>query len=169
MGPSGAIIMSFFAFIFCALALDQRTTWLDPRLAGPLLVSAAIIALSVRALRARGGTGKSDPRVDRVILWSSAAEGIAIFVMFNVFANVGLADRATPGMAAIVALHFVPMAYAIPFPPFYWIGAAIMVAAVAGFVVAPPLCWLVSGIGAAAALWVAAIMALRRPASIRTA
>ncbi len=65
-------------------------------------------------------------------MWSSIAEGVAIFVMINVFDNIGLADRVTPGMAAIVALRFMPMAYAIPFRPFYWIGAAIMVFAVAG-------------------------------------
>ena len=65
-------------------------------------------------------------------------------------------------MALVVGLHFLPIAFAAGFRPFYVLGAALIVAAVAGFIVGAPMGGEVAGFMAAGALWIASGIAIRR-------
>jgi hypothetical protein len=85
-----------------------------------------------------------------------------LFVAANLVTNLGHREMLLPAMALVVGLHFLPMAYAIPFRPFYALGFALLAAAALGFGVGQPLGGTVSGFAGAAALWMAALLAVRR-------
>jgi len=167
MGPWGAIIMSVFAAILGAVGIASKTDGFGWAILLPLAISAVLTWWAIVRLGSeRADETTADKRVGRIVMWASVGEGVGIFVLANVFANVGLAARLVPGIAAIVGLHFVPMAYAIPFPRFYALAAALLVVAAAGFTVGVGEAALVGGVGAAVGLWAASALALGRAAKI---
>ena len=95
-------------------------------------------------------------------MWSSIAEGIGLFIAANVVMNLGHRDLLLPAMALVVGLHFLPMAYAIPFRPFWLLGLSLLAAAALGFGLDQPAGGVVAGSAAALALTGAAVLALRR-------
>jgi hypothetical protein len=111
----------------------------------------------------RPGKGISpSPEAERVILWSSVGEGVGLFVAAQLTTSLGHRELLLPAMTLVVGLHFLPMARAIPFRPFYGLGLALLAAAAAGFALAAPTGGAISGFAGAAALWVAALLAVRR-------
>lgn len=169
MGPVGAMIMSGFAFLFCLLAQFNGAPIPRAALALPFIVSLAIIGVAFRRQKERtGAETPEDERIGRVIMWSSAGEGIGIFLVVNILRNVGLGDRLMPGIAAVVGLHFLPMAALIPFPRFYALAVALIGVAIAACFTSAELGALLAGLGAALALWVAAALALMPRAAVAT-
>ena len=167
MGPWGAIIMSFFGGIFFTAATVLATGWKTPLLLIPFLVFAAFATLASRRIR-RAPPGAFDPdaRSGKIISWASIAEGVGIPVMAMALANTGHNDLVLPGIALVVGLHFVPIAYAIPFRPFYLLAALLILAAAAGMLLKQPTGSIMAGIAASLALWLASVFALsRKPAS----
>ncbi|GAN91158.1 hypothetical protein Gbfr_025_018 [Gluconobacter frateurii M-2] len=65
-------------------------------------------------------------------------------------------------MALVVGLHFLPIAFAAGFRPFYVLGAALIVAATVGFAVGASMGGKIAGLMAAGALWLASGIAIRR-------
>ena len=161
MGPAGAIIMSFFALVFCGLVAVPRLGWLTAWTIVPALVTSAIVVAAVVKLRNPNHRNQRDARAGRIMMWASLAEGIGLFIIVNVFINVHLAARVIPGMALVIGLHFLPMAYGIPFKRFYVLAVAILVASAVGFVTNPILAPWCSAVGSAAALWIASMYALK--------
>lgn len=162
MGAGGAIIMSFFGAVFAAMTLALQLRWSGAVLAAPFLAFAAISIAAVLTLRLPGTGIPSSERSGRVILWSSIGEGIGLFVAANIAVNLGHRDLLLPAMALVVGLHFLPMAWGVPFRPFYILGVALLLSALAGCAVAQPLGGCIAGFAAAAALTLAAISAVRR-------
>ena len=165
MGATGAVIMSFFAAVFASMALAIRSGWHTSLPFLPFLIFAGI-AIAARVLSRRAGQRPDAPkRTGRVILWSSVAEGVGIFVAANVVANLGHPELLLPAIALVVGLHFLPMAYLIPFRPFYLLGGTLVAVAVLA-VGRPDLVGARSaGFAAALVLWTAALLALRRQAA----
>jgi hypothetical protein len=161
MGSTGAIIMGFFAAIFCILGLGQAIGWTNPALLIPIAIFASIV-IRVIALSRKGTAKFATARAEKVITWSSIGEGIGIVIVANVLAVLGHRDLILPGTAAVVGLHFVPMAYAIPFRAFYVVAGALLIAATIGFLLRQPIGSEVAGVSAAAALWIASFAALSR-------
>ncbi len=161
MGPWGAIIMSFFGSVFFVMAaMPHAELGIYFTSVGVFL---AFAAQAWRAIRTQPASATSPgPRAERIIRWASVGEGIGIPVVAMALGNTGHADAILCGIALVVGLHLVPMAYAIPFRPFYLLAAALIGAAAVGFVLRPPLGSSVAGISAAAALWLASWAALRR-------
>ena len=95
-------------------------------------------------------------------MWSSIGEGIGLFLASNIFINLHRPDLLLPSMALVVGLHFLPIAFAAGFRPFYVLGTAVIVAATAGFIVGAPTGGEVAGLTAAGALWLASGIAVRR-------
>jgi hypothetical protein len=164
VGPAGAIIMSFFGGAFFLTALGNAVGWSSPILIAPFVIFLAV-AFRAGLLIRSGRVADRSEHAGRVIMWSSIGEGVGIFILANVLVNMGYPRLVLPGIAAIVGLHFLPMARAIPFPPFYVLSAALLAAAAAGVVLAQPLGAEVAGVAAAIALWIASIAALYRRAS----
>lgn len=95
-------------------------------------------------------------------MWSSIAEGVGLFIAANIVMNLHRPDLLLPSMALVVGLHFLPIAFAGGFRPFYVLGAALIAAAIAGFFAESPTGGQVAGFVAAGALWLASGMAVRR-------
>ena len=162
MGAWGALIMSFFGAVFASLTLYWERQISGVTLALPFLVF-ALIALTAGIVIGRPGDGlKPTPREERVIMWSSIGEGVGLFLASNIVINLHHPRLLLPSMALIVGLHFLPIARAARFLPFYVLGSALIIAALAGFLARAPTGGELAGSVAAGALWLASIMAIRR-------
>jgi len=161
MGSTGAIIMGSFAGIFCISGLGPAIGWKNPLMLIPIAV-VAFIAIRVVALSRKGTAKLATARAEKVITWSSIGEGVGIPIVVLVLVNLGHSDLNLPGIATVVGLHFLPMAYAIPFRAFYAVGIALLIAATIGFLLRQPVGSEVAGVAAAAALWIASFTALSR-------
>jgi hypothetical protein len=169
MGAWGAIIMSFFGALFAALTLGFQFHWTGLALGLPFLMFVAIALAAIAVIRRPGAGISPSPAAERVIMWSSIGEGVGLFVVANLVINLGHREMLLPAMAFVVGLHFLPMAYAMPFRPFYALGVALLAAAAAGFAVAAPTGDAVSGFAGTIALWVAALLAVRRDVQAKSA
>jgi hypothetical protein len=162
MGSWGAMIMSFFGAMFVALTLYWQWHVTGLALAIPFIAFAAIALAAVYVIRLPGAGIVPSERAERAIMWSSIAEGIGLFLASEIVINLHRPELLLPAMALVVGLHFLPIAYAAAFRPFYLLGTALVLAAFAGFVVRAPAGGAIAGIAAASALWIAAIIAVRR-------
>jgi hypothetical protein len=162
MGAWGAIIMGFFGALFAALTLAFQFGWTGGATLLPFAMFAAIAIAAATVIRRPGVGVTPTKQAERVIMWSSIGEGIGLFVAANLVINLGHRDLLLPAMALVVGTHFLPMAHAIPFRPFYGLAIALLIAAALGFGLAPPMNGIVAGFSAAAVLWVAALLAIGR-------
>lgn len=169
MGAWGAIIMGFFGAVFAAVTLAWQYQVTGLALAAPFLVFASIALVATYVLRLPGTGMVPSERAGRVIMWSSIGEGVGLFIAANIVQNLHRPELLLPAMALVVGLHFLPIAAAAPFRPFYGLGGTLIVAAVAGVLIAPPLGGAIAGFAAAAALWIAALLAIRRDWRVRRA
>ncbi len=171
MGAWGASIMGFFGAVFASMTLCWQWHFDGIVLALPFLGFVLIGIAARHVIRLPGKGITPSPREDRAILWSSIGEGVGLFLAANIVMNLHRPDLLLPSMALVVGLHFLPIAFAAGFRPFYVLGMALIVAAIMGFVIEAPTGGEVAGFMAAVALWLASGMALRRDrlAKARTA
>ena len=99
-------------------------------------------------------------------MWSGIIEGITMLVVINLLNNTGHENVVLPGIVMVVGLHFLPMAFAIPFRPFFVLSAVLIATSLAGFIVQQPTGSIVAGLAAAIALWAASVAALRRAQTV---
>ena len=71
-------------------------------------------------------------------------------------------DLLLPSIALVVGLHFLPIAFAAGFRPFYLLGTALIAAAIAGLMAGAPTGGEIAGFMSAGALWLASVIAIRR-------
>ncbi|MES2055339.1 MAG: hypothetical protein V4564_05300 [Pseudomonadota bacterium] len=154
--------MSFFGAVFAAMTLAIGLGWSGVPLMLPFLVFAAIAAAAAIVIRRPGEGVTPSTQAGRVIMWSTIGEGVGLFVAANLVVNLGHHEWLLPAMALVVGLHFIPMAAAIPFRPFYGLAAALLGAAALGFALTQPINEEIAGLTAALALWTAALLAIRR-------
>jgi hypothetical protein len=157
------MIMSFFGALFAAMTLywQWQVTGLL-LLALPFLGFALIALAALRVIR-RPGTGLAvTPKEEKAIIWATIGEGVGLFLVANFAVNLHRTDLLMPGMALVVGLHFLPIALATSFRPFGILGGALIAAALAGVLLAPPTGGQVAGLAAALALWVASTLAVIR-------
>ena len=76
--------------------------------------------------------------------------------------NLHRPDWLLPAMALVVGLHFLPIAAAARFRPFFALGAALILAAMLGFALPAPIGGDLAGFMGALSLWAAAAIAVRR-------
>jgi hypothetical protein len=162
MGAWGAIIMAFFGAVFVALTVFWQFGIGGIVLAAPFLVFAGIAYFAARVLRGPGTGLVPSKEVERAISWSSIGEGIGLFLAANIVINLHRPELLLSAMALVVGLHFLPIAFAARFVPFFLLGGGLVALAIIGFIIPPPIGGMIAGFGAAAALWVASILALRR-------
>jgi len=162
MGAWGAIIMAFFGALFAALTLHWQWHVSGAALAAPYVLFAAIAAAAIHVLRQPGEGLAPSAKARRTILWSSSAEGVGLFVAANIVINLHRPDLLLPAMALVVGLHFLPIAAAMAFAPFYLLGATMILAALAGFLAPAPAGGAIAGSMGALSLWIAAALAVRR-------
>jgi hypothetical protein len=162
VGAWGALIMSFFGAVFASLTLYWERQISGAALALPF-VAFGLIALAAGVVIRRPGDGlKPTPKEERAIMWSSIGEGIGLFLASNIVINLHRPGLLLPSMALVVGLHFLPIAHAARFRPFYVLGAALIGSALVGFVAGAPTGGELAGFMAAGALWLASVMAIGR-------
>jgi hypothetical protein len=168
MGAWGAIIMSFFGSLFAALTLAFQLHWRGAMLGLPFL-GFLLIALAAADVIRRPGEGVApSKRAEKVIMRSSIGEGVGLFAAAQLTMSLGHPQLLLPAMAIVVGLHFLPIAYAAPFAPFYLLGAALLAGGGLGLVLPAPAGGEVAGFTAAAALWMASALAIRRDSRARS-
>ncbi|WP_343609272.1 hypothetical protein [Novosphingobium sp.] len=169
MGSRGAIIMGFFGAVFIAMTLHWQWHVSGMPLALPFAVFVMIGLGALRVMRLPGEGITPSPRAEKAITWASVGEGIGLFLASNLVMNLHHPEWLMPAVALVVGLHFLPIAWAAPFPPFYALGSALIAAAVVGVLLPAPLGGALSGFAAALALWTASLVALLRDAGAKRA
>jgi hypothetical protein len=162
MSAWGALIMSFFGAVFVALTLYWQLHLTGPLLALPFL-GFALIALAAALVIRQPGTGVLlPPKAEKAVMWATIGEGVGLFLAANFAINLHRQDLLLPAMALVVGLHFLPIGLAAAFRPFLLLGGALILAAVAGFLLGAPTGGEVAGLAAALALWTASMLAILR-------
>lgn len=164
MGAWGALILGFFGAVFASLTLYWEWHLVGAVLALPVVGFVAIALAAGHVIRQPGDGLRPSPAEERAIMWSSIGEGIGLFLVANIAINLHRPDLLLPAMGLIVGLHFLPIAMAGNFRPYYLLGAGLIIVACIGFGVGAPAGGAVAGFGAAGALWLAAGIAVRRDA-----
>ncbi len=168
MGPVGTIIMSIFGALFGTMGLMPLASTTSPLLLVlPALIGGLLVVTAVVRIRRSPGAYERPARVGRIIGWSTAGEGVGIFLAVNIVINLGRPDLVLPAIALVVGLHFLPMAYAIPFRPFYANGASLLLVSAIGFALPQPTATVATGVATALALWIASYLALGRQPPMR--
>jgi len=162
VGAWGALIMSFFGAVFAALTMFWQWQVSGLTLALPFIVFAAIAFAASCVIRSPGDGINPSERVERILMWSSIGEAIGLFLASNIVINLHRPDLLLPSMALIVGLHFLPIAYVALFRPFYILGTALILCAIAGVLLGAPTGGSLAGLTSACALWIAAAIAVRR-------
>ncbi len=162
MGASGAIIMSFFGAVFASMTLLLQLKWSGLEIGLPFIGFAGIAIAAMLAIRLPGDGFVRPEGAGRVMLWSSIGEGIGLFVVANLLANLGHGELLLPAMALVVGLHFIPIAYWAPFRQLYTLAAVIILGGIVGLSIDQPRGGVIAGFTAAAALALASIAAIRR-------
>jgi hypothetical protein len=162
VGAWGALIMSFFGAVFASLTLYWQWHLAGAALALPFLGFVLIGLTASYVIRSPGEGIKPSPKEERAIMWSSIGEGVGLFLASNIVINLHRPDLLLPSMALVVGLHFLPIAFAAGFRPFYVLGTVLILVAIAGFVVRAPTGGEVAGFMAAGTLWLASAIAVRR-------
>lgn len=135
VGAWGALIMGFFGAVFASLTFYWQEHLSSIALAVPFLGFVLLGLAATYVIRSPGEGIKPTPKEERVIMWSSIAEGIGLFLASNIVINLHCPDLLLPSMALVVGLHFLPIAFTVSFHPFYVLGAALIVATTIGFMV----------------------------------
>lgn len=91
-----------------------------------------------------------------------AAEGVGILVAVNVLNNLHLESYVLTAIAAIVGLHFLPLARLYRFPLYYVVGAVMVLDALISLALASPLREIAVGLSMGAILWLTCAAVLRR-------
>ena len=162
MGARGAVIMGFFGAVFAALTMHLQWQVTGAMLAFPFVVFLAIGVAAIHTMRLKGNGIVLSEATRKALMWSSTGEGIGIFLASNIVANLHRPDLLLPAIALVVGLHFLPIAHAASFRPFYVLGAFLLLFALIGFLVAAPVGGEVAGMAAALSLWLASTAAIRR-------
>lgn len=162
MSVWGAIIMGFFGSVFASLTIYWQWHLTGILLATPFSVFSIIIALAVYVVRMPGLRNMLSERTKKAIVWSSMAEGVGLFIASTIIANLHRPEWQLPVMALIIGLHFLPIAFAASYRPFYLLAGALIMAAIIGVVTAAPTGGEIAGVMAATSLWIAAFLGVAR-------
>lgn len=162
MGFWGAIIMSIAGTIFMMVTVGLMTDAHSVFLALPALVLVSFLAYLFRVRRSLPALRELTGQASKVVTWCSIGEGVGILLAINVVKNIGHPEWVLPAIAFVVGLHFLPMAFAIPFKAFYALGAVLIAGSIIGAFLPQPLGAALAGLIAGIGLWTASVLAVRR-------
>jgi hypothetical protein len=129
----GAIIMGFFGYIWLSWALVAMN-FHAPAVIAAGLAFAGSVWIPAAALLRKGSAAtklaapltpeqnREQSRMGRNFGLVFTGEGLLIFLAINVLNNFGLSDYAISAIAAIVGLHFLPLARLFHRPMYYVVG-----------------------------------------------
>ena len=121
----------------------------------PVVITLALVAAAFRTRQGEESIDSTEhARRGRLVGIWSAVEGVLILVAINVLRNVGKGDYVASAIAAIVGLHFIPLARALPARRYYVTAVLFGAVAIASLWIEEPSerLWLVSAVSACV-LW----------------
>jgi hypothetical protein len=168
----GAFIMGFFGCLWLVwglAAMEARTAVVVSAaiaFAASLWVPATSLLRSAsRAVRAASPLGRGDrleqARMGKVFGLIFGAEGLLIFLVVNVLNNIGLRDYGISAIAAIVGLHFLPLARLYRRPMYTVVGIIMTLAALASIALPSSMRISVLASTMAAIVWVTCVLVVR--------
>jgi hypothetical protein len=168
----GALIMVFFGCMWLGWALGSMGLRAAVVIAAVLAFAASLwipaYGLLRKGLRASKQAApltaeqeREQSRMGKMFGIVFGAEGLLIFLAVNVLNNLGLGDYAISAIAAIVGLHFLPLARLFHRPMYYLVGVIMTIAALAS--IAIPASVRISGLASAISviLWVTCVLIIR--------
>jgi hypothetical protein len=169
VSPISAIIFSAFGGLWLVFAILSQRSPTPILCIAPVAIAAVLIGWSISVSRTRTPLAPADrKRVDRIVMYASVFEGVAIFVGINVLNNLGIANQYLPLVAVIVGFHFLPFARYLPDTRYYPMALLLITIGVVGAILhSPDLRAAFVGVSSALVLWTAAIMALRSRQRVR--
>jgi tetrahydromethanopterin S-methyltransferase subunit G len=160
---TGSIIMSFFATIWWIIGA-LNSGW-PPIVSFGIPIAIFIFLFVIRKKEDIIPTELSEQegrRIGRLVGIASGAEGIIIFVVVNILANIGKSDLLSPIIAIIVGLHFIPLARWIPAKLYYYTALLLVVVGTFGLIIFDSILRLkIVCFGSALTLWATSYIVLR--------
>jgi hypothetical protein len=163
------MFLAAFGAVWLLLWVHRAVAFRVAGFAAVLLVAAGLLALAYRRYREYRGILRAEAdsparrKAGRVFNIVNALQWIAILVVGNVLANLGLSAWILPAAAFIIGLHFAPLGRVFDNPTHYVTGSALMLLAVGcSLVLAKQEASTVVCAGAGLILWASAAWALRR-------
>ncbi len=161
---TATLVLTVFGALWGAMALSyaHAPAW---TLAAPALLSLALAAAVFKGIPAEHRSAVEARRIGRVVALASTVEGLAILAGVNLVVWLGRPDLSLTVVAAVVGLHFLPLARWIPARVYYATAAGLLTCVAAGLAAAPPVRDVVVAGGAATVLWatIASFFVVRRP------
>ena len=155
MSATGAIIMSIFGAIWWIVGARATGRVSTTFYAIPAVITLALLVAALRTPASEEIVDAAEhSRRGRLVGIWSGVEGVLILLAVNVLNNIGKADYVPTAIAAIVGLHFIPLARGLPARRYY-VTALMFVAVSAASVWIPEAderLWLVSA-ASACLLW----------------
>jgi len=167
MTPVSAMVMSVFGGLWIVFAIFSQRAPIPILCLVPIAIAALLVRRAIVVAKTRAPLAPRDhERVNKIVMYASAFEGVAIFVGINVLNNLGIANQFLPLLAVIVGLHFLPVGRYLPDWRYYPLAAALVAIGISGAMIpSPDLRAAFVGVSSALVLWTASIIALReRPA-----
>jgi hypothetical protein len=163
VSPVSAIIFSSFGGLWVVFAIFSQRSPTPILCVGPIVIVAVLVGWSISVARKQPPPAPNDrKRLNKIVLYATMFEGVAIFVGVNVLANMGMAHQILPLIALIVGLHFLPFARFVPDWRYYPIALLLVTIGIVGATVhsSDLRAWFV-GVSSALVLWTASIIAIR--------
>ena len=168
----GVFMMTMFGGVWLAwglLNLRADSPWLIAALA---LAAIALLIPCFGMFQIGHRAGKQAPltseqkqvqrKMGRTFGIIFAAEGVGILVAVNVLNNLRLESYVLSAIAAIVGLHFLPLARLYRFSLYYVVGAVIVLDSLISLALASPMREIAVGLSMGAILWLTCGAVLRR-------
>ena len=128
---TGALVMSVFGALWAGtgVRLSSAPAW------AWIVLAVVVLAFGVRALRLLQGNpsvaellpaelAQRRRRGGRIFAWTSAGEGLGIFLAVNVVVNLGHPQWQAAAAMLVIGLHFLPLAVAFGHRPHLVTGVA---------------------------------------------
>jgi hypothetical protein len=167
MTRTGALIMATFATVWWIVGMRAAGHVATLIYSVPLVVALMLGAIAWRHEQSGGHASFDMPkdeaqRRDRVVMWASAVEGVALFIVAGVVRpSIKRTDATASAVALIVGAHFLPLARWLPAPVYYLTAAVLVALGLAGFFIGDVNTRLTTvSSGAAIVLWLTAASAL---------
>ena len=168
----GAFIMGFFGCMWLVWGLAPLTDHVSVLIGAAVVFAAslwipaaALLRRGSRAVRAAGTLGpeeqREQARMGKMFGFVFGAEGVLIFLAVNVLNNLGLRDYGICAIAAIVGLHFLPLARLYRRPMYTVVGIVMTLAALASIALPSSIRIPVLATTMAAIVWVTCVLVVR--------
>jgi hypothetical protein len=169
----GAFIMGFFGCMWLVWGAAALTDHVSVLIGAALVFAAslwipaaALLRRGSRAVRSAGPLGpearRQQARMGKMFGFIFGGEGLLIFLVVNGLNNIGLRDYGISAIAAIVGLHFLPLARLYRLPMYNVVGIIMTAAALASVALPASIRISVLASTMSVIVWVTCLLVVRK-------